>query len=89
MIIACPVALAGRVYTAINLMGFGFTALSQWSVGFMLDLFPGEIATGYMVAFGVLLGVQGLGGVWYFVATRAGIGKKTLLEKEAEAARAA
>jgi len=86
---AFPVSLAGRVYTAVNVLSFAFTAIAQWSVGLILDLFPNDVAFGYKVAFGVLLGVQSLGAVWYFVATRLGYGAMTMVQKEAAAMRGA
>lgn len=79
---AFPVELTGRVYTAINLMGFAVTALSQWGVGRILDFYPGNVQAGYQVAFSVLLGLQCLGAAWYFIATRTGFGAQTMLEKQ-------
>ena len=79
---AFPVHLSGRAVTAVNLMGFAFTAVSQWSVGFTLDLFPDDVASGYQVAFGVLLAAQALGGLWYFLSTRTGFGAVTMVERE-------
>ena len=80
---AFPPALAGRALTALNMMGFAFTALSQWAVGVTLDLYPADIAQGYQVAFGLLLAAQALGGVWFWLATRWKIGAQTMAEKEA------
>ena len=78
---AFPVSLSGRAVTAVNLMGFAFTALSQWVVGYTLDLFPGDLPLGYQIAFGVLLATQVLGGIWYFLAGRAGFGRRTMVER--------
>ncbi len=77
-----PVSLSGRAVTAVNLMGFAFTALSQWLVGFTLDLFPDNLPQGYQIAFGVLLAAQLVGGIWYFLCGRIGFGTRTMVEKE-------
>ena len=68
------------------MMGFAFTALSQWAVGVTLDLFPGDITQGYQVGFGLLLGAQALGGIWFWLATRWGIGVQTMAERDTPAA---
>jgi MFS family permease len=81
---AFPLALSGRAITAINLTGFGFTAIAQWAIGRTLDLFPGDFDTGYQVAFAILLGVQALGMAWYLLATRIGYGTRTMVERQTE-----
>ena len=85
---AFPAGLTGRVYTAFNLLGFLATAIVQWLIGRILDLFPDPdtgvaTAEGYMWAFGILLAIQGAGAVWYVWATRTGFGAQTMLEKQA------
>jgi len=84
---AFPLHLIARVYTAFNLLGFLATALAQWTVGVVLDTFPvtatGAAPEGYQLAFGVLLAAQFLAAGWFFVAARLGIGRQTLLQKQA------
>jgi MFS family permease len=89
---AFPTDLMGRVYTAFNLLGFLFTAVVQWLIGRVLDLYPrtadGAAASeGYQMAFAMLLGIQVVGMLWYFWARRSGFGAATMVEKDAEHAR--
>jgi hypothetical protein len=89
---AFPTDLMGRVYTAFNLLGFLFTAVVQWLIGRVLDLYPrtadGAAASeGYQMAFAMLLGIQVVGMRWYFWARRSGFGAATMVEKDAEHAR--
>ena len=88
---AFPPELMGRVYTAFNLLGFLFTAIVQWLIGRVLDLYPrtsdGAAAPeGYQTAFGMLLAVQVVGMLWYFWAKRSGLGNETMVDKARAAA---
>ena len=83
-----PPDLMGRVYTAFNLLGFLFTAVVQWLIGRVLDLYPrtadgGASPDGYQTAFIILLGIQVAGMLWYFWARKTGFGAETMVEKEA------
>ncbi len=84
---AFPTAMIGRVYTAFNLMGFLCTALSQWLVGRVLDMYPrtelGASPEGYSMAFALLLGFQLVAAFWFVLAYRLGVGSRTLLQKQA------
>ena len=78
--------MMGRVYTAFNLLGFLTTAVVQWLVGFILDIYPrtalgGAAPEGYRLAFLVLVGCQFLAACWYLLATRANFGSTTMLER--------
>jgi len=83
---AFPKALGGRAFTAFNMMGFVMTAISQWSVGYVLDLYPrtevGASPAGYSMAFGILLGLQALGLLWFVAASVLGIGTRTMVEAQ-------
>jgi len=86
---AFPTDLMGRVYTAFNLLGFLFTAVVQWLIGRVLDLYPrtadgAAAAEGYQTAFAILLGIQVAGMVWYFWARRSGFGATTMVEKDTQ-----
>jgi len=69
-----PKAMAGRVNTAVNLIGFIGMFAGQWGVGLVLDLWPAT-ATGYdprayPYALGVLWLVQAAGLVWLWSGRR-------------------
>lgn len=85
---AFPSFLSGRAFTAFNMMGFVMTAISQWTVGYVLDLYPrtsvGASPDGYSAAFGILLGLQALGLIWYAVASALGLGTRTMVEANAD-----
>lgn len=85
---AFPGFLSGRAFTAFNMMGFVMTAISQWTVGYVLDLYPrtsmGASPDGYSAAFGILLGLQALGLVWYAAASALGLGTRTMVEANAD-----
>jgi len=88
---AFPPELMGRVYTAFNLLGFLFTAIVQWLIGKVLDLYPrtidgGAAPEGYQTAFGILLAIQVVGMVWYFWAKKTGFGAQTMVDKAAKQA---
>ena len=75
IVAAFPTAYSGRANTAINLAAFvgGFGA--QYAIGGITDLF-GQTADGgyntpaYQTAFGVMLGLQLLGFLWFLYAHR-------------------
>jgi hypothetical protein len=68
-----PASLAGRVNTALNLLVFVAAFAGQWGIGAIVNLwtpsaqgiFPAEA---YRVGFGVMLVLQVLGLVWFFLA---------------------
>jgi len=57
-----PLAMTGRVNTALNLLVFAFAFCFQWGTGAVLGLFPvggGRYAPeGYATAFGLLVLMQ-------------------------------
>lgn len=61
-----PSRWTGTVIGLLNLLIYGFLVLFQWGTGFMLDLFPSDIASGsysqigYQVGFWIILIIQGL-----------------------------
>jgi hypothetical protein len=68
-----------------------FTAVVQWLIGKVLDLYPrtaegGAAPEGYQTAFGILLAIQVVGMVWYFWARKSGLGTETMVEKAAKQA---
>lgn len=70
-----PVHLSGRVTTAINLLVFVAAFAGQWAIGLVIGLWPvgdhGSYAlAGYRTGFGLMIGLQGLAAIWYFVAGR-------------------
>jgi hypothetical protein len=69
-----PKAMAGRVNTAINLIGFIGMFAGLWGVGVVLDLWPATAAgydpRGYPYALGVLWLVQAAGFVWLWSGRR-------------------
>ncbi len=65
-----PAHLSGRVTTLLNLLVFLAAFAAQWGVGAIVNLWPATAAggyspEGYRFAFGLLLGLQALGLVWY------------------------
>lgn len=75
IVTAFPAAYSGRANTAINLAAFvgGFGA--QYAIGGITDLFGKTPAGGYttpayQTAFGVVLGLQALGFLWFLFAYR-------------------
>jgi MFS family permease len=70
-----PPQLAGRVNTGLNLLVFVAAFAAQWGIGVVIDLFPVSSAgnyapQGYRLSFGVMLGLQGICLLWYFLAGR-------------------
>ena len=69
-----PKAMAGRVNTAINVVGFVGMFAGQWGVGLVLDLWPATAAgydpRAYPYALGALWLVQALGLAWLWSGRR-------------------
>jgi predicted MFS family arabinose efflux permease len=71
-----PRELAGRVNTALNLLVFVGAFVMQWCLGAVIGLWPavsgGYAATGYSMAFGMVLLLQivSLGWYWYAGTSR-------------------
>jgi len=69
-----PKAMAGRVNTAINLIGFIGMFAGQWGVGLVLDLWPATAAgydpRGYPYALGALWLLQATGLAWLWLGRR-------------------
>ena len=70
-----PVALSGRVTTAINLLVFIAAFAGQWAIGAIIGLWPatatgGYALAGYRTGFGMLSALQLLTLGWYFVGCR-------------------
>jgi predicted MFS family arabinose efflux permease len=63
-----PKAMAGRVNTAVNVLGFVGMFSGQWAIGLVLDLWPptagGYAAEAYPWAFGMVWAVQLAGLAW-------------------------
>jgi predicted MFS family arabinose efflux permease len=67
-----PLHLSGRVNTGLNLLVFVSAFAAQWGTGAIIGLWPKTAAgsydpAGYQAAFGVILGLQVLGLLWFFV----------------------
>lgn len=67
--------LAGRVNTCLNLMVFLSAFAAQWGIGVVITLWPVTIPgryseAGYQAGFGLMLGLQLLGLVWYLLQSR-------------------
>lgn len=70
-----PRALAGRVNTGLNLIVFVAAFAAQWGIGAVIGLWPpmaggGFAAAGYRTAFGLMIGLQVVGLLWYKLAGR-------------------
>jgi hypothetical protein len=69
-----PVAITGRVVTAVNLVTFSMAFAVQFGVGAILNLWPvvdGRYAVeGYRVAFALCWGLQVVSVVWLWYAER-------------------
>jgi hypothetical protein len=68
-----PSQLAGRVSTGLNVLVFVAAFAAQWGIGAVIALFPvtaaGNYASqGYQTSLAILLGMQALCLVWYFLA---------------------
>jgi sugar phosphate permease len=67
-----PTALAGRVNSALNLFVFVAAFVIQWGIGAIIDLWPplengGYAASGYQTSFGLMLALQAVAMIWFFV----------------------
>jgi predicted MFS family arabinose efflux permease len=68
-----PPQLAGRVSTGLNVLVFVAAFAVQWGIGAVIALFPvtaagNYAAQGYQTSLAILLGMQALCLVWYFLA---------------------
>lgn len=67
-----PLHLSGRANTALNLLVFVAAFSAQWGVGAVIGLWPktdiGYSPDGYGAAFGMLLGLQVVSALWFWVA---------------------
>ncbi|RVU83335.1 MFS transporter [Leucothrix sargassi] len=67
--------LAGRVNTAQNVLIFLIAFVMQWGIGFVINLFPSSRPdqydpSGYQVAFSIVLSIQTIAMIWYFISLR-------------------
>ncbi len=71
---AFPLALAGRVNTALNLLIFVAAFAGQWGMGAIINRWPlaggGYAEPGYQLAFGLALALQALTWVWLLIGAR-------------------
>ena len=70
-----PPELAGRVITGFNVLNFVGSFLAQWGVGVVIGLWPATAEGGYplvayQTAFAVMLAIQLVCLIWFFVAGR-------------------
>ena len=69
-----PAHLAGRVNTGLNLLVFIAAFAAQWGIGAVIDLWPstrtGYAIPGYQAGFGVVLALQIMALMWFFIAGR-------------------
>ena len=70
-----PLAYAGRANTGLNVLVFVLAFTIQAAVGWVIDLWPGEAASGYppgayQAAFAAALGVQLVAYLWFLLAPR-------------------
>jgi predicted MFS family arabinose efflux permease len=68
-----PQQLAGRANTGLNVLVFVAAFAAQWAIGALIGLWPQNVAGGYHVGgyragFGMVLGLQAVAALWYFVA---------------------
>lgn len=70
-----PVALAGRVNTALNSMVFTWAFIVQWGVGAVISLWPATAArygaSGYRAGFGLFLAIEATAWSWMMLSLRA------------------
>jgi MFS family permease len=76
-----PRHLAGRANTGLNLLVFVAAFAAQWSIGAIIGLWPQNPAGGYHIdgyraAFALILGLQLVTALWYFIAGT--IGKRNI-----------
>jgi sugar phosphate permease len=77
-----PLHLVGRANTSLNLMVFMAAFSGQWGIGAVIDLWPsgpqgGYAPLAYQKSFGVMLGLQIMALIWFFVAGLRGRNAKT------------
>ncbi|MGA6926022.1 MAG: MFS transporter [Desulfosarcina sp.] len=70
-----PIAMSGRVNTAINLLVFVAAFVGQWAIGAIIGTWPvgldGSYAlAGYRTGFGLMIGIQSITLSWFFLAGR-------------------
>jgi hypothetical protein len=70
-----PPKLTGRANTGLNLLVFVAAFAAQWGMGAMISLWPagtlGRYApAGFQAGFGLMLAMQVLAWLWFFVAGR-------------------
>jgi len=69
-----PRHLSGRANTGLNLLVFSAAFVAQWVTGIIINQWPviaGNYSPhGYSAGFGVILGLQLLAALWYFLAGR-------------------
>jgi predicted MFS family arabinose efflux permease len=69
-----PLALAGRVNTALNSLVFASAFVVQWAVGVLIDRWPttavGYDPRGYLSGFGLFLAIQFSAWIWMLVRAR-------------------
>lgn len=69
-----PVALAGRLNTALNVLVFVVAFATQWGIGVIVsrwtEAFGGDPASGYRAAFTLMLGLQLAATLWFFAFRR-------------------
>jgi hypothetical protein len=68
-----PSQLAGRVSTGLNLLVFVAAFAAQWGIGAVIALFTVTTSgsyspQGYHASFGLLLALQALGLLWYWLS---------------------
>jgi hypothetical protein len=68
------VHLSGRVNTGVNLLVFICAFAAQWGIGAIISLWPGTIAggyapPGYQAGFAMMLCLQAMALLWFFVAS--------------------
>ena len=68
-----PLHLVGRANTGLNVLVFVAAFSAQWGIGAVINLWPtaadgGYLPPAYQAAFGVILGLQVLGLIWFIVA---------------------
>jgi MFS family permease len=68
-----PLHLVGRANTGLNVLVFVAAFSAQWGIGAVINLWPtatdgGYLPPAYQAGFGVMLGLQVLGLIWFIVA---------------------
>jgi len=68
-----PIHLSGRVNTGVNLLVFICAFAAQWGIGAIISLWPGTATggyapPGYQAGFGMMLCLQVVALLWFFIA---------------------